>query len=135
MSPCGAFIGWRSSRNVGTIMQKSALLFLKICRYELRQNCLSSISKNSNRHFNLLLANHAISLFEKSSSQNPQNPMGIRYGDSHRPFAFSCCWRRSHLHRRYSRIPQVCQEPNRSPLLSGKDCIGRRDKAPTSAPA
>lgn len=103
------------------------------------QNCDLTICKNtqrtstaSNQHFTLSPAKFAVSQFAKSSSQNPQNPIGIRCGDLHIPSAFFCCWRRLHLHKRYIHTPQGYQVPNKSQSPSGKDCIGRSDKAPIS---
>ncbi len=58
----------------------------------------------------------------------------IRYGDSHEPSEPFCCWRRSHFRRLHSRTPQEYQEPNRSPLRTEKDCIGRRDRGRISIP-
>ena len=58
----------------------------------------------------------------------------IRFLDSHEPSEPFCCWRRSHLRRRHSRIRQGCQVPNRSPLPLGKDCIGKRGRDRTSSP-
>ncbi len=58
----------------------------------------------------------------------------IRFLDSPEPSEPFCCWRQSHLHKRYTHTPQECRAPNRSPLPLGKDCIGRNDTTQISSP-
>lgn len=77
------------------------------------------------------LRNTAVSM---SATTKDTKSSKIRYLDSHESSEPFCCWRRSHLRRLHSRTQRGCQVPNRSPLLWGKDCIGRRDRDRTSTP-